>query len=163
VTRGRVCNLLVQVLLDLASAVTLVSKSRRTRDHISLSHLRLGSLFIASHDSEGYGGGILTRLHTGFPNSQLNYCPPAPHYTTPAAVCGVRCAVICNRPVWSRSHVILPLWRQSRDWRVPALLLRSSRGGGPCASFPVQRRDWEMRLADCWLPHFPLLFCLEPR
>jgi hypothetical protein len=25
----------------------------------------LGSLFIASYDSQGYGGGILTRLHTG--------------------------------------------------------------------------------------------------
>jgi hypothetical protein len=40
-TRGRVCNLLVQLLLDLARAVTLVSKSRRTHDHILLSHLRL--------------------------------------------------------------------------------------------------------------------------
>jgi hypothetical protein len=25
----------------------------------------LGSLFVASYDSQGYGGGILTRLHTG--------------------------------------------------------------------------------------------------
>jgi hypothetical protein len=25
----------------------------------------LGSLFVASYDSKGYGGGILTRLHTG--------------------------------------------------------------------------------------------------
>jgi hypothetical protein len=24
----------------------------------------LGSLFVASYDSQGYGGGILTRLHT---------------------------------------------------------------------------------------------------
>jgi hypothetical protein len=40
-------------------------KSRRTRDHILLSHLRLlGSLFVASYDSQGYGGGILTHLHT---------------------------------------------------------------------------------------------------
>jgi hypothetical protein len=31
----------------------------------------LGSLFIASYDSRGYGGGILTRLHTG--NSNLHY------------------------------------------------------------------------------------------
>jgi hypothetical protein len=28
-------------------------------------HLRLCSLYIASYDSQGYGGGILTRLHTG--------------------------------------------------------------------------------------------------
>jgi hypothetical protein len=25
----------------------------------------LGSLFVATYDSQGYGGGILTRLHTG--------------------------------------------------------------------------------------------------
>jgi hypothetical protein len=40
-TRGRVCNLIVQLLLGLARAVTLGSKSRRTHDHILLSHLRL--------------------------------------------------------------------------------------------------------------------------
>jgi hypothetical protein len=40
-TRGRVCNLLVQLLLGLARAVTLGSKSRRTHGHMLLSHLRL--------------------------------------------------------------------------------------------------------------------------
>jgi hypothetical protein len=40
-TRGRVCNLLVQLLLDLARAVTPGSKSCRTHGHILLSHLRL--------------------------------------------------------------------------------------------------------------------------
>jgi hypothetical protein len=39
-TRGRVCNLLVQLLLGLARSVTLGSKSRRTHGHILLSHLR---------------------------------------------------------------------------------------------------------------------------
>jgi hypothetical protein len=88
-TRGWVCNLLV-LLLGLARAVTLGSKSHRTHDHILLSHLKLpqprspylypipqkqcgavtppralGSLFVASYDSQGYGGGTLTRLHTG--------------------------------------------------------------------------------------------------
>jgi hypothetical protein len=33
-TRGRFCNLLVQLLLGLARAVTLGSKSRRTHGHI---------------------------------------------------------------------------------------------------------------------------------
>jgi hypothetical protein len=82
------------MLLGLARAVTLGSKSRRTHGHILLSHLRLpqhgrpgpriyipqeqggpvippralGSLFFASYDSQGYGGGILTRLHTGHTN-----------------------------------------------------------------------------------------------
>jgi hypothetical protein len=64
-TRGRVCNLFVQLLLALASAVTLGSKSRRTRDHISLSHWRLGSLSVACYDSQDYGGGILTRVYMG--------------------------------------------------------------------------------------------------
>jgi hypothetical protein len=89
-TRGWICNLLVQLLLCLARAVTLGSKYSRTHDHILLSHLRLPqpegtgpsihipqeqdglviprplcSLFVASYDSQGYGGGILTRLHTG--------------------------------------------------------------------------------------------------
>jgi hypothetical protein len=40
-TRWRVCNLLVQLLLSLARAVTLGSKSRRTHGHILLSYFRL--------------------------------------------------------------------------------------------------------------------------
>jgi hypothetical protein len=40
-TRGLVCNLLVQLLLGLTRAVTLGSKSRRTHGHILLSHLKL--------------------------------------------------------------------------------------------------------------------------
>jgi hypothetical protein len=40
-TIGWVCNLLVQLLLGLARAVSLGSKSRRTHGHILLSHLRL--------------------------------------------------------------------------------------------------------------------------
>jgi hypothetical protein len=88
-TRGWVCNLLVQLLLGLATAVTLGSKSHRTNGHILLSHLRLSQLvrsspriyippeqggpviplgtgfpFVASYNSLGYGGGILNRLHT---------------------------------------------------------------------------------------------------
>jgi hypothetical protein len=89
-TRWWVCNLHVQLLLGLARAVALGSKSRRTHDHILLSHLRLPQLggpgpriyipqeqggpviplgtgfpSVASYDSQSYGGGILTRLHTG--------------------------------------------------------------------------------------------------
>jgi hypothetical protein len=88
-TRGWVCNLLVQLLLGLARVVTLRSKSRRAQDHILRSHVRLpqpgrpgprnyipheqggpvisralGSLFVASYNSQGYGGGILTHLHS---------------------------------------------------------------------------------------------------
>jgi hypothetical protein len=72
----------VQLLLDLARAITLGSKSRRTQGHILLEGQvtvfisprnkvvqlyprALGFLFLASYDLHGYGGGILTRLYTG--------------------------------------------------------------------------------------------------
>jgi hypothetical protein len=59
--RGRVCNLLVQF------AVILQAKICRTHDYILLSPLRLqGSLFVASYDSQGYGRGTLTYLHTSW-------------------------------------------------------------------------------------------------
>jgi hypothetical protein len=91
-TRGWVCRL--QLLLVLASLVILSSESRGAPDHILLSQIRespnlkgqilvfishrnrvaqlytqaLGSLFVAFYDSQGYGRGIRTRLHTfGFP------------------------------------------------------------------------------------------------
>jgi hypothetical protein len=89
--RGRVCNLLVQLLLGLARAVTLGSKPCRTHGHILLSHLRLPPTWRARSPylyppgtgrpsytlghwvpflsplktRRDYGGGILTRLHTG--------------------------------------------------------------------------------------------------
>jgi hypothetical protein len=83
-TRGWVCRL--QLLLALASAVILGSESRGTHEHILLSQIRgpgphicipqeqggpfmppgTGFLFVASYDSHGYGGGIRTRLHTGY-------------------------------------------------------------------------------------------------
>jgi hypothetical protein len=88
-TRVRVCRL--QLLLALASAVILGSESRGTHDDILLSQFQdspdlegqvpvfispgnrvaqlysqvFGSLFVASYDSQGYGGGIRTRLHAG--------------------------------------------------------------------------------------------------
>jgi hypothetical protein len=89
-TRERVCRL--QLLLVLASAVILGSESRGTRDYILLSQIRdspqlggpspriclsprnsvaqlypqaLGPPFVASYDSQGYGGGIRTHLHAG--------------------------------------------------------------------------------------------------
>jgi hypothetical protein len=86
-TRERVYRL--QFPLDLARVVFLESESHETDDHILLSQTRvspnlegqvpvfisprnrvvqlysqaLGSLFVASYESQGYGGGIRTRLH----------------------------------------------------------------------------------------------------
>jgi hypothetical protein len=89
-TREWVCRL--QLLLVLARAVILVSQSRRIHDHILQSHIRdspnpeeqvpafiyprnrvaqlypqvLGSLFVASCNSQGCGGCILTHLQAGW-------------------------------------------------------------------------------------------------
>jgi hypothetical protein len=61
-TRRRVC--LSYMLVVLASAVILGSEFLGTRDHILLSQIE-ASLFVASYDSQGHGGSIRTRLHTG--------------------------------------------------------------------------------------------------
>jgi hypothetical protein len=61
-TRRLVCHL--QLLMTLASAFVLGSQSRGTRDHILLSQIR-DFPFVASYESQGYGGGILPRLHIG--------------------------------------------------------------------------------------------------
>jgi hypothetical protein len=72
-TRGWICNLLVQLLLGLARAVTLWSGSRRTQDHILLSHLRLPqpggpgpSIYIPQEE-----GGPVIPPGTGFPFCRL--------------------------------------------------------------------------------------------
>jgi hypothetical protein len=55
---GWISNLLVQF------AITLWSKSCKTRNHVLLSHLRLlGSVFVTSYDLQAYCAGILTCLH----------------------------------------------------------------------------------------------------
>jgi hypothetical protein len=61
--RRLVCRL--QLLLARAIAVFLGSESRGTRDHILLSQIR-DFLSVASYDSQGYGGGMRPRLHTGY-------------------------------------------------------------------------------------------------
>jgi hypothetical protein len=92
--RGWVCCL--QLLRALTSVVILRSKSCGTHDHILLPQIRdfpnmecqvpifisprnrvawlysqaLGSLSVASYDSQGFGGGIQPHLHIG----QTEYC-----------------------------------------------------------------------------------------
>jgi hypothetical protein len=87
--RGRVCH--SQLLLSLTSVVILGSESCVTHDHILVPQIRdspnlegqvavfislrnrvvqlypqaMGSFFVNSYDSQGYGGGIRSRLHTG--------------------------------------------------------------------------------------------------
>jgi hypothetical protein len=85
----------LQLLLVLASAVIIGSESHGANDHILQSQIRdppnlesqvsvfisprnrvaqlypqaLGSIFVASYDSQGYGGGVRTSLHAGLLNS----------------------------------------------------------------------------------------------
>jgi hypothetical protein len=70
-TRGRVCRL--QLLLALARTVILGSESRGTVTIFDCLRFET-SLFVASYDSQGYGGGIRPRLHTGnpLPNSRIH-------------------------------------------------------------------------------------------
>jgi hypothetical protein len=63
--RGRVC--LLCMLLASASAVSLGSESLGTRDHIFCLRFET-SLFVASYDLQGHGGGIRPRFHTRISN-----------------------------------------------------------------------------------------------
>jgi hypothetical protein len=96
---GQVCRL--QLLLALASAVILGSESCGTHDLIYCLRIKdpppnlegqvpvfisprnrvaqlypqaLGSLFVASYNSQVYGGGIRTRLHTGDTRTHSGKC-----------------------------------------------------------------------------------------
>jgi hypothetical protein len=88
-TRGCVCNLLVQLLLGLPRAVTLGSKSRRTHDHILLPHMRLpqpGGPGPRIYIPQEQGGPVILPS-TGFPLCRLlrlagmrwRYSNPPPH------------------------------------------------------------------------------------
>jgi hypothetical protein len=61
-TRGRVYSL--QLLLVLASVVIFGSESHRTDGHFYCPRFET-SLFVASYNSQGHGGGIRPRLHKG--------------------------------------------------------------------------------------------------
>jgi hypothetical protein len=131
-----VCRL--QLLLILASAVILESESRGNRDHIFLSQIRespnlesqvpgfisprnrvaqlyiqaLGSIFVASYHSQGYDGGIRTRLHAGI-TTDCRYIDFArTTYKTPlilVAYCCTRCNELFTKNLSSRELCIEPL------------------------------------------------------
>jgi hypothetical protein len=110
-TRGRVCNLLVQLLLGFARAVTLGSKSLRSEGHILLSHLRLPQpggpgprIYIPQQQ-----GGPDIPPGTGFPFRRLlrlaglrwRYSTPPPHGSEGTSSIATQCNVdsVCPRPV----------------------------------------------------------------
>jgi hypothetical protein len=112
-TRGWVCNLLVQLLLGLARAVTLGSKSRRTRDHIFLSHLRLpqpggpGSRIYIPREQ----GGPVIPPGTGFDWTDLSLNKRSTNDVTPSMS-----EVICYswpRPAQWGWHRRAPHWLAS--------------------------------------------------
>jgi hypothetical protein len=99
-TSGLVFRL--QLLLALVSVVILGSTPLRTHDHILLPQIgdspnldgqvpvfisprkrvtqlclqALGSRFVTSYDSQGYGGVIRTRLHSEFNSLEIKVLPP---------------------------------------------------------------------------------------
>jgi hypothetical protein len=133
-TRGCVCNLLVQLLLGLDRASTPGSKSSRTHYHISLSHLRfpqlgghvpvfispknmvaqsypwaLGSLLSPLTIRRDYGGSILTRIHTGMlVNIRPTVCRPVYHGVwLPSGTCIFRYGDSLSSLTASRANVTL--------------------------------------------------------
>jgi hypothetical protein len=69
-TRGRVCFLYVP--LALASAVFLGPSPLGLATVVYCLRFET-SLFVASYDSQGHGGGIRPRLHTGVPSAVLKW------------------------------------------------------------------------------------------
>jgi hypothetical protein len=120
------------LLLVLASAVILGSESHGTRDHILLPQIRdspnlegqvhifispknrvarlypqaLGSLFVVSYDSQGYGGGIRTRVHTGL----YAFFSKRPRYPRKCLLLPPQRAVVQESAFHSRihGHVLTP-------------------------------------------------------
>jgi hypothetical protein len=90
-TRKRVCSL--QCNHSLVRAVT-------PNNYTLPSHLRLGSLFVASYESQGYGGSILSRLHTSQSQSRS-------HITTDSQSASPSW---CQVPVWDPRIIFLSPW-----------------------------------------------------
>jgi hypothetical protein len=138
-TRGWICNLLLQLRLGLAGAVILWSGSHRTHDHILLSHLRLP-------EPGGPGPRIYIRQKEGGPvippGTEFLSCRPLRfvelrwRYSNPPPRGGCRNDVkVILRPTVSRPvrpGVRLP--SRSRDKFFPFLV-------------SVAKKDWP---TDCW-------------
>jgi hypothetical protein len=95
-TRGPVC-LLYMLLVQLASAVFLGSKSLGTCEHILLSQIS-DLFFVASYDSQGHGGGIRPRLHTGI--SELSQSQRESHCDWQSVSQSVSQSVLVSSPIW---------------------------------------------------------------
>jgi hypothetical protein len=72
----------------------------------------LGSILVASYDSQGYGGGILSRLHTG-PNGFVASCNfdtrramPPQSAQSQNTLARLSCALVVSRD-WSRTLALL--------------------------------------------------------
>jgi hypothetical protein len=96
---------LSQLPLVLASAVIFESEFSGTSDHVLLSPI-CDFHFVASYDSQCYGGGIRPRLHTGcfeFTNQLPFITATQPGYRSPprtvnnssVILCFIRCRETC--------------------------------------------------------------------
>jgi hypothetical protein len=109
--RRWVCNLILQLLLDLAMSHLRVSQLGGPSPHIyfpqeqgsPVTSLGTGFPFVASYDLQGYGGGILTRLHMGYgKNSSQNqsYITNNSQSASPSW---------CKAPIWDPRPNFFPL------------------------------------------------------
>jgi hypothetical protein len=72
---------------------------------IPLQPRALGSFFVASYDSQGYGGGILTRLHMG-----ISVLAEQSSYVMTGGR-SVSQYVLVPSPPWAREQTLFPVWR----------------------------------------------------
>jgi hypothetical protein len=79
-SRGRIprdsWHILLSQVRDSPNLEDQVPVFMSPRDRVAQLYLQApGSLFVASYDSQGYGGGVRTRLHMGFSdcNSKSHY------------------------------------------------------------------------------------------
>jgi hypothetical protein len=68
----------------------------------------LGSLFVASYDSQGYGGGIRTRLRAGRTLTKLSLSPSLSHIATDGQSL---CLSWCRAPSGAHDQILVTLWR----------------------------------------------------
>jgi hypothetical protein len=68
------CHILMSQIRDSPNLEGQVPELISPRNRVArLYPQALGSLFVASHDSQGYGGGNRTRFHTGFHLNSISH------------------------------------------------------------------------------------------